>query len=421
MPETDENPIGYGALIRQNRNFRWLWLGQVVSMLGDWFNMIGAAALMGKLTGSDFAVGILLMLRMLAPFAVAPLAGICADRFNRKHILILTDIVRAITVFGLLFVRDAGDIWLLYTLTALLLAVSGFFDPARNAILPDITTPQELGTANTIGAITWSAMLALGAAIGGVTAGLFGIHTAFFVDGFTFLISAGFLLCLRLPKRPAHAEKSISASKPKALRYLFRHPDILFIALHKTAIAFMLSAGFQVAQVKISKDYFVTGDGGALGLGVMYCVNGIGCASGPILARFWTGDRDKPLRVSIVFGYLLGAMGVAIIAPLFNFPMVLLGELVRSMGGATVWVFSTQLLLQNVPHEIRGRVFGTELACYMLMGGIGTIVVGALLDVFPNTRLVLWGMAGLPLIPALLWWLWLATRRSTEKTEGKSR
>ena len=87
MPETDENPIGYGALIRQNRNFRWLWLGQVVSMLGDWFNMIGAAALMGKLTGSDFAVGILLMLRMLAPFAVAPLAGICADRFNRKHIL----------------------------------------------------------------------------------------------------------------------------------------------------------------------------------------------------------------------------------------------------------------------------------------------------------------------------------------------
>ena len=87
MSETDENPVGYGALIRQNRNFRWLWLGQVVSMLGDWFNMIGAAALMGKLTGSDFAVGILLMLRMLAPFAVAPIAGICADRFNRKHIL----------------------------------------------------------------------------------------------------------------------------------------------------------------------------------------------------------------------------------------------------------------------------------------------------------------------------------------------
>ena len=421
MPETDENPIGYGALIRQNRNFRWLWLGQVVSMLGDWFNMIGAAALMGKLTGSDFAVGILLMLRMLAPFAVAPLAGICADRFNRKHILILTDIVRAVTVFGLLFVRDAGDIWLLYTLTALLLAVSGFFDPARNAILPDITTPQELGTANTIGAITWSAMLALGAAIGGVTAGLFGIHTAFFVDGLTFLVSAGFLLCLRLPKHPAHAEKSISASKPKALRYLFRHPDILFIALHKTAIAFMLSAGFQVAQVKISKDYFVIGDGGALGLGVMYCVNGVGCASGPILARLLTGDRDKPLRVSIVFGYLLGAMGVAIIAPLFNFSTVLLGELVRSMGGATVWVFSTQLLLQNVPHKISGRVFATELACYMLMGGIGTIVLGALLDVFPNTSLVLSGMSGLPLIPALLWWLWLAARRSAEKTEGKSR
>ncbi len=95
--------------------------------------------------------------------------------------------------------------------------------------------------------------------------------------------------------------------------------------------------------------------------------------------------------------------------------MVLFGELVRSMGGATVWVFSTQLLLQTAPNEIRGRVFGTELACYMLMGGIGTIIVGALLDVFPNTHLVLWGMSGVPLIPALLWWLWLAARRNAGK------
>ena len=124
------------------------------------------------------------------------------------------------------------------------------------------------------------------------------------------------------------------------------------------------------------------------------------------------GDWFNMIGAAALMGKLIG---LAIAAPLLSLPMVLLGELVRSMGGATVWVFSTQLLLQTAPNEIRGRVFGTELACYMLMGGIGTIIVGALLDVFPNTHLVLWGMSGVPLIPALLWWLWLAARRNAGK------
>ena len=193
-------PVGYFELILQNANFRWLWGGQVVSLLGDWFNLIASAILIAELTDSGLALGILFTIRMLAPFAVAPIAGIFADRYNRKHLLIITDLVRAVVVLGFLFVRDANDIWLLYALTTLLFGVSGFFSPARSAILPDITSPQELGTANTLGAATWSVMLAVGAAIGGLTTGLFGSQTAFIIDGFTFAISAGLLLKIRLPE-----------------------------------------------------------------------------------------------------------------------------------------------------------------------------------------------------------------------------
>lgn len=407
----NQNPVGYGALIRQNRNFRWLWAAQVVSLLGDWFNLIASAALIAELTGSGLAVGILFTVRMLAPFAVAPLAGICADRFNRKHLLIITDIARIFVVFAFLLVRNESDIWLLYTLTTLLFAISGFFSPARSAILPDITSPQELGTANALGASTWSVMLALGAAIGGVTTGVLGIQTAFIIDGFTFLVSTLFLLGIRLPSNRATPAEARARSKTKALAYLLRHPDMLFIAMHKAAIALMLSAGFQVAQVAISKEHFVIGVGGAISLGWMYAVNGVGSGLGPVFARRWTGDRDKSLRSTITLGYLIGSVGLAIAAPLLSLPMVLLGGFVRSIGGGIVWVFSTQLLLQNAPNEIRGRVFGTEFALFTLMGGIGTMIVGTLLDVFPDIRFVLWGMSGLPLIPALLWGLW-QTRRS---------
>ena len=397
--------VGYLQLMRQNPNFRWLWGGQVVSLLGDWFNLIASAILIAELTGSGLALGILFTIRMLAPFAVAPLAGICADRYNRKYLLIITDLVRAVVVLGFLFVQDANDIWLLYTLTVFLFGVSGFFSPARSAILPDITSPQELGTANTLGAATWSVMLAVGAAIGGLTTGLFGSQTAFVIDGFTFAISGGLLLKIRLPRTSSETSGMPGRAKLTALRYMLQHPDILFIALHKAAISLLMSSGVQIILVEIAKNYFVIGVGGALSLGAMYCMNGIGSGIGPIFTRRWTGDRDKPLRRSISWGYVIASIGIGITATLFNFGVVLLGGLVRSIGGGIAWVFSTQLLLQRAPNEIRGRIFGTEFALFTLMGGASSLITGALLDRF-QLQAILWGMAALNLIPALLWWLW---------------
>ncbi len=398
-------PVGYFELILQNANFRWLWGGQVVSLLGDWFNLIASAILIAELTDSGLALGVLFTIRMLAPFAVAPIAGIFADRYNRKHLLIITDLLRAVLVLGFLFVRDANDIWLLYTLTTLLFGVSGFFSPARSAILPDITSAQELGTANTLGAATWSVMLAVGAAIGGLTTGLFGSQTAFVIDGFTFAISAGLLLKIRLPGSSSTAGGVPTRAKLTALRYMLQHPDILIIAMHKAAISLLMSSGVQIVLVEIAKNYFVIGVGGALSLGIMYCMNGIGSGVGPILARRWTGDRDSPLRTSISWGYLIASIGIAITASLYNFGMVLFGGLVRSIGGGIAWVFSTQLLLQRAPNEIRGRIFGTEFALFTLMGGASSLITGALLDRF-QLQAILNGMAALNLIPALLWWLW---------------
>lgn len=400
-----QKPIGYIDLIRQNSNFRWLWCGQVVSLLGDWFNLIASTILIADLTGSGLAVGVLFTIRMFAPFFVAPLAGICADRYNRKYLLIITDFVRVFIVFGFLFVRDESDIWLLYTLTTLLFAVSGFFSPARSAILPDVTSPHELGTANALGAATWSVMLALGAAMGGLMTGLFGSQTAFFVDGLTFALSAVFLFGIRLPGSASEASETTARPKPSVFRYMRRHPDIFFIAMHKAAIALLLSSGFQVVQVEIAKNHFVIGEGGAISLGLMYCINGVGSGLGPILARHWTGDRDKPLRISISIGYLIGALGLMVTAPLFGLVEVLIGGFIRSIGGGIAWVFSTQLLLQRAPNEIRGRIFGTEFAFFTLMGGIGTAIVGALLDQF-HVGVILWGMTILPLFPAVLWRLW---------------
>lgn len=400
-----ERIVGYFEILQTNPNFRWLWAGQVVSLLGDWFNIIASAILIRSLTESGLALGVLFTIRMLAPFCVAPIAGICADRFNRKHILIITDIVRGLLLIGFLFVQDENDIWLLYTLATLLFGVSGFFSPARSAILPDVTSRNELGTANALSATTWSVMLAFGAAIGGVTAGLYGVHTAFIIDGLTFFVSAILLLQIKLPNSSDSTSGIRTGSKLTTIGYMFRHPDIFFITLHKAAIALLLSSGFQVAQVEIAKSHFVIGIDGAISLGLMYCMGGVGSGIGPIVARHWTGDKDKPLRRSISLGYLIGSVGLVITAPLLSLPIVIFGGFIRSIGGGIAWVFSTQLLLQHAPNEIRGRIFGTEFALFTLMGAVATAIVGFMMDLF-GVQVVLWGMTSLPIIPALLWWIW---------------
>ena len=290
--------IGYFTLVQENRNFRLLWLGQIVSLFGDWFNLIASAALVSQLTESGLAVGGLFVLRMLAPFLISPFAGVAADRYNRKHLLILADLSRAAVVLGFLLVRDPSQVWLLYVLTFIQLAISGIFFPTRNAILPDLVSPRELGPANALSAATWSVMLALGAALGGIVAGEWGVYPAFIIDGFTFLLSAAFIVGIRYTPSVslAAAQQSIRAALGDylaGLRYLKEHIDILVIALHKTANGLFASGTFQIVQVALAEQVFVIGDSGGTSLGILYAVTGVGTGIGPIIARRFTGDRDR--------------------------------------------------------------------------------------------------------------------------------
>lgn len=406
-------PIGYLQLVRGNPNFRNLWYGQIVSLFGDWFNLIASAALISSLTDSGLAVGGLFVVRMLAPFLVSPIAGVAADRYNRKWLLILADLSRAVVVLGFLLVREPQHAWLLYALTAVQLAISGFFFPARNAILPDLVTRRELGAANALSSATWSVMLALGAALGGLVAGELGIYPAFIIDSLTFLVSAFFIARVQHDHIPEliTAGKSVVAGFRQyiaGLRYLRHHLDILVISLHKGAMALVISGGFQVVQVVIAEEIFIIGERGGTSLGLLYAVAGIGTGIGPIIVRQFTGDRDRQLRMMLAISFGISIVGLLIAAPLLTFPLVLLGTLLRSFGTGVNWVFSTQLLLQLVPDRVRGRVFSTEFAFFTLANAIGAFAGGWALDSLSLglSDLLLW-MAVFTLVPGVLWVLWL--------------
>src|SRR5215510_3203826 len=228
------NQIGYVDLLRRNRSFRQLWLGQVVSQMGDWFDTIALYTIILKLTGSGRNVGLLLVARFVPSFFFGPISGVVADRFSRRTIMIVSDVLRAIVVLGFLFVRRADQLWIVYVLTVLQLGLSTFFEPAKTAAIPSIVEDRELVPANAISAVTWSVMLTMGAAIGGVITGWFGTNAAFVLDAASYVLSAALIASIHLPKRKKRAKEKLSLGRVlgisetiEGIRYVKDRPRVL--------------------------------------------------------------------------------------------------------------------------------------------------------------------------------------------------
>jgi MFS family permease len=315
-----------------------------------------------------------------------------------------------------LLVRDASWIWLLYVLTAIQLGISGFFFTTRTAILPDIVDSQGVGTANAITSATWSVMLALGAAAGGLVAGIFGLYPAFVIDGITFFLSAAFISAIRVDKSPRTHEhdrtiRTVLVDYLAGLRFVCGRADMLLIALHKSMLMLFFGSTFQVAQVSIAESVLRVGEKGSLGVGLLFATMGIGTGISPLIARRFTGDRQTLLRSTILVGYLIGAIGLVVASQLSNLTIVFCGTLLVGLGNGILWVFSTQLLLQLAPVNIRGRVFATEFAFFSLASAVGAAIAGVALDQSLSIAMLLRSMAMLSFAPALVWGLWTVSRR----------
>ena len=403
--------VGYVALLRGNRGFRQLWLGQVVSQMGDWFDTIALYTIILHLTGSGRDVGLLMVARFVPSFVFGSLSGVVADRFSRRSIMIVSDLLRALVVLGFLFVRRADQLWIVYVLTVLQLALSTFFEPAKTAAIPSIVSDRELVSANAISSVTWSAMLTLGAAIGGVVTGWFGTDVAFVLDALTYLLSAALIASVRFPKRPAREKSKLTISRALGIRetiegarYVKRRPRVLALLLVKPAWG--LGGGILTLLAVFGEKIFPVGKSAAAGIGVLFAARGIGTAVGPIVARRITGEGNRRMQNSIGIAFLIGGVFYMAFGGARSFVVALIVLGLAHTGGSILWVFSTVLLQRSVADNFRGRVFAAELALLTLTMAVSNYATGELLDRFGlSPRVVAFGIGAFFLIPGLAWFV----------------
>jgi predicted MFS family arabinose efflux permease len=405
----------YLSLLRGNRNFRRLWMAQIVSEIGDWFYTLSIYTLLLQLTGRASSVALALVLGVLPQTFIGPAAGVVNDRLRRKHVMIAADLVRFVVVLAMLLVRSRSTVWLVYPLLLAETIMAGFFEPARSSVIPNIAARGEVLIANTLSSATWSVNLLIGASVGGVVAAFFGRDAVFILNALSFLASA--LLIGGMHFAEPHAE-SAAPLHPRDLvdfspvlegiRYVRNHRTLLPTVFAKAG-ELMIGPSWVIFTVLGAHEFAVHWHnvdptrGAMLGMSILLGGRGLGALVGPLVSARWAGRSDRRLQLGILFGYLIIAVGYGSLGVSRTVWMASACAMLAHAGGSTVWVFSTTLLQLHTDDRFRGRVFSIDLGFSMLTIAAGAYFCGRLLDAGVAARTVATWTGLAMLIPATLW------------------
>jgi len=351
-------------LLRSNRNYRFTWIGQVVSEVGDHFNNIAVFSLALANTGSGLTVAGILLSRGAAVMLAGPVAGVLLDRMDRRRIMIASDLIRAILALAFIVAIPAGRTGLLFLLSGTLMFASPFFTSGRAAILPSIASGTELHTANSLTQLTqWSA-ITVGAFLGGSVVASFGYKLALVFNALSFVFSASCILQLRTSQgfRPERSDLSEDkVVRPwheyiDGIRYMRAVPLILGIGL----IAVGWSSGGGAAQILFSLFGENVFHRGPIGIGMIWGFAGIELIAGGVIShRIGRTIRFSAYKITISIVYLIhGAAYVLFsLTPTLGWALFFICISRAAVGISSVLNFSQ--LLRHVSSEYRGRVFST--------------------------------------------------------------
>lgn len=359
------------------RNFFLLWLGQIVSNFGDRLNQMALIGFVSqKIPYSTYELAKLMLFVIVPVFVIGPVAGAYVDRWNRRHIMIISDISRGLLVLLIpyLIVRSHSNIPI-YIIVFLIFSITRFFLPSKMAIIPTLVSRDKLLIANSLSDTTYMVATVLSIGLAGFLVKLVGVLGGFYIDAASFFFSAILISFIR-PKAAGKGHgyridlKLVGEAATKALRktvwiqikegikFIVSYPNARFVM--NTLFLLMAGAGaiFCVIIVFIQEKFgTITTD-----LGLLAMFLGVGLLFGSLAyGRFGQRfDKQKVILSSFVLGGL-GVMAFAFVTPVFpKYKIVGLLSVFVGMVLSPVIVSINTLIHETIPDEMRGRIFSSQ-------------------------------------------------------------
>jgi CRP-like cAMP-binding protein/sugar phosphate permease len=349
-----------------------MWLGQFVSTAGTALTSLAASILVYRLTGSALSVGLMMIATAAPSLVVGLFAGVIVDRYDRKRIMIVTELLRAVLIALIPFLAAQNIIWL-YVIVALTSAIAQFYDPAHESVLPEVAPEEELAAANSLMAISSFGSTAIGFAASGLIASAANIDWAFYIDAITFLISA--LAIALITVKPLEVEEDASAAMivrnlRVGLRYLVDTPILrsLFLVYIPVLISYGLTNALLLpfADRALGATEFEYGiQEGLTSLAFVAC--------SLLMANVFDRMREGQW---IALSWL--AMGVLsmVYSRITSIPLAIFIITLSGFANAPSAIGGRLILQRNTPREMRGRVNSTFFVARDILFLIGMASVG---------------------------------------------
>ncbi len=397
------------SLLRHNRNYRYTWLGQVISEVGDHFNNIAVFALGMRYADGGLVVAGVLIARAIPMLLAGPIAGVVLDRLDRRKVMLVSDLIRFLIALLFIPAVESGVTWPLYLLSAILMAASPFFTSGRSAIMPSIASKEELHHANSLTQTTGWATTAIGAFLGGTSVEHFGYEWAFFMNAMSFLFSAWCISFLKGDFKAPRAQERRKHGNPwrefrEGVGYLRANPLLLGICL----ISVGWATGGGAAQILFSVFGETVFRRGPAGIGEIWACAGLGLVAGGMFAH-WLGKRIDFARykATISIAYVIHGGSYVLFALAEHYRTALFLIALSRAAVAVSSVLNTGRLLRHIEDQYRGRVFAmletitwSTMMVSMMLAGVASTrtdprTIGVVAGCLSSTTAIFWGWANL--------------------------
>jgi MFS family permease len=421
--------LTYGQLLRQNRYFRYLLAGQVISELGNWFNFIAGLGLVRLVSDASPTVAGILFACRLIPFAFAsPIAGTFVDRFSRRQVMIATDLGRVAIALAFLLVTSKEDLWIAYLATVLLSIFGAFFEGAKNAATPNLTGKDGLLAGTALMFSSRFLLMAIGSALGGWAAAAFGYKVAFIINAVSFLASAYSVWLVPEEATRDHATAERMNVKEKRAPFLTEMREGLRYTVKNHFAATILimnviwatgGGAINIIFERLGGIYFARKEGWNpdIAVAVMWTAAGLGLTTGMLIAHRVSGWLDRIRGQTAFIGWTLILHGI-LFAIGGLMPSLLLFAVVAYISRAIVGVeYAVQetLFQRSLPDHIRGRISTLDRGAELTMFGISSLIGGeAMFYISPQTLTIISGI--LSAFSGLIWFIRQGTRDSDPQT-----
>src|SRR5215213_8437501 len=375
------------AILRQ-RNFALLWLGGLISFVGDWVLFIALPVYVYDLTGSALATGGMFIAQTAPRLLFGSIAGVFVDRWDRKRTMIVANLLSAAALLLLLPVRSIADLWLVYLAAFLQASITLFFQPAESALMPILVGEEHLMHANALIALNWELTRLIAPPLGGLVMALLGLNAVIAIDSVSFLLSAALIALIALPSagrvrhdlehhtHAAGAWRAVWRELAEGFRLVQRDQLVraLFIII---GVAMVAEGIINVLGFPWLKQVL---HGDALTRGWMTSAQAVGGLIGGLLIGR-VSRRVRPAYLIGLSGIVLGLVSLALInvtalpidASLW-LPVALLLKLLQGVPIMGLFVSVDTLLQQIVADRYRGRIFGAygAISALTMLGGQAT-------------------------------------------------